>query len=504
MKLQKVVSVLLTGAMLFSLAGCGAPAGKAVEDLAVGNQEMGISVHDPSVVKADGKYYIFGSHMEAAVSEDLKSFKSIASGVNPPNPVFGEFLSGDKKAFDYVGKYIEGGYAVWAPDVIYNPVMEKWVMYFSTSYDYRTSNICMATADSIEGPYTYQETLIYSGYNLMNVEKTNFHQILGEDAKVTDYLSAGQYNNLNYPNCIDPTLFYDEEGKMWMVYGSWSGGIWLLEIDQTTGLPIHPQADEEKKIDTYYGYYLMGGLHNSCEGPYIVYDSSNGYYYMLVSYGGLTREGGYQIRQFRSENVTGPYVDAKGETFGYTGEHHQYGIKMMGNYDFPSLKTAVMAPGHCSAMIDEDGKYYLVHHQRFDGGTEYHEPRVRQMFMNEEGWLVAAPFATAGESLTEGGYASVEELAGTYYCVNHGTDISGEIHDAVEMTLGKDGSAKLADGASGTCSITAGTSYVTVTLGDVTYKGVIVEMTDEAGNPVRCIMASGNNNETIWAVHYKE
>ena len=160
MKLQKVVSVLLTGAMLFSLAGCGAPAGKAVEDLAVGNQEMGISVHDPSVVKADGKYYIFGSHMEAAVSEDLKSFKSIASGVNPPNPVFGEFLSGDKKAFDFVGKYIEGGYAVWAPDVIYNPVMEKWVMYFSTSYDYRTSNICMATADSIEGPYTYQETLI--------------------------------------------------------------------------------------------------------------------------------------------------------------------------------------------------------------------------------------------------------------------------------------------------------------------------------------------------------
>ena len=38
MKLQKVVSVLLTGAMLFSLAGCGAPAGKAVEELAVGNQ----------------------------------------------------------------------------------------------------------------------------------------------------------------------------------------------------------------------------------------------------------------------------------------------------------------------------------------------------------------------------------------------------------------------------------------------------------------------------------
>jgi len=504
MKLHKVISVFMAGAMLLSLAGCGGAAGKAVEDLNVGNQIMGISVHDPSAVKSDGKYYIFGSHMEAAVSDDLKSFKNIASGVVVANPVFGEFLSGDKKAFDFVGEYIDGGYAVWAPDVIYNPVMEKWVMYFSTSYDYRTSNICMATADRVEGPYAYRDTLIYSGYNLINAEQTNFHEILGEDAKVTDYLSAGQYNNLNYPNCIDPTLFYDENGKMWMVYGSWSGGIWLLEIDQETGLPIHPQADEEKKIDTYYGYYLMGGLHNSCEGPYIVYDSSSGYYYMLVSYGSLTREGGYQIRQFRSESVTGPYVDATGASLGYSGEHYQYGIKMMGNYDFPSLKTAVMAPGHCSAIIDDDGKYYLIHHQRFDSGTEYHEPRVRQMFVNEDGWLVATPFATAGESLTEGGYQSVEEVSGTYYYVNHGTDISGEIHDAVKMTVNNNGEVKAADGKTGTCSVTQGTSYVTISIGGVVYKGVIVEMTDEAGNPVRCITASGSNNETVWAVHYKE
>ena len=33
---------------------------------------------------------------------------------------------------------------------------------------------------------------------------------------------------------------------------------------------------------------------------------------------------------------------------------------------------------------------------------------------------------------------------------------------------------------------------------------IVVDMQDEAGNAVRCIMAAGNNNESIWAVFYKE
>ena len=50
----------------------------------------------------------------------------------------------------------------------------------------------------------------------------------------------------------------------------------------------------------------------SIEGPYIQYDSDSGYYYLYVSYGGLERTGGYQIRVFRSEAPDGPYVDMNG------------------------------------------------------------------------------------------------------------------------------------------------------------------------------------------------
>ena len=501
---QKCIGAVLAACMAsVLLMGCGATdSGKSVEEISVGNQVMGVSVHDPSVVKNDGKYYIFGSHMEAAVSEDLISFKSFASGVNAQNKLFDNLFTGDMEAFAFTDKHVDGYYAVWAPDVMYNPVMKKWVMYFSTSHDYRTSVICMATADNIEGPYSYQESLLYSGYNLINVEETNFYDILGEDAKATEYMSGGAYNNLKYPNCIDPTLFYDEDGKLWMVYGSWSGGAWLLEIDESTGLPIHPEADEENEVDTYYGKHILGGLHNSCEGPYILYDDASGYYYLFVSYGGLTREGGYQIRQFRSENVTGPYVDASGETFGYAAKNEPYGVKMMGNYKLPSLKTAYMAPGHNSAMKDDDGKYYLVYHQRFDNGSEYHEPRVHQMFVNEDGWMVAAPFATTAEGVSETGYKALSDISGVYHYVNHGTDVSAEIHDSVEMELKKDGTVILADGTKGTCELIADSNFVTLTFGEVVYKGVVIEMTDEAGNAVRCITAAGNNNESIWAVYY--
>ena len=63
-----------------------------------------------------------------------------------------------------------------------------------------------------------------------------------------------------------------------------------------------------------------------------------------------------------------------------------------------------MAPGGQTAFEDEDGKLYLVYHQRFAKTGEFHEPRVHQLFRTKDGWLVAAPFATDGETLKEDGY----------------------------------------------------------------------------------------------------
>lgn len=68
--------------------------------------------------------------MSVAVSEDLQSFKSIADGVNATNPLFDNLFWEDMGAFDFVGMHVDGYYAVWAPDVIYNPVMENGLCIF--------------------------------------------------------------------------------------------------------------------------------------------------------------------------------------------------------------------------------------------------------------------------------------------------------------------------------------------------------------------------------------
>lgn len=486
-------------ALTLSVTACGGSKDFDESLLKTGNKVAGLSVHDPAIIEDGGRYYIFGSHMAAGESDDLITWKSFADGVNQRNPVLGSLFE-DKKAFDYVGKFTDGHYAVWAPDVIYNEKMGKYVMYFCTSHDFCTSDLCMAVADDVKGPYTYVTTFLYSGFTRSTVENTNFYEICGEDASVKDYIQSSKYDYLNYPNCIDANIFRDKDGKMWLSYGSWSGGIWLFEIDEETGLPIHPEAtDKERGIDRYFGTRLIGGLHNSCEGPYIYYDNTTDYYYLTVSYGELTREGGYQIRVFRSKNVTGPYVDTKGETLGKVASHAEYGLKMMGNYSFPSLKTAYMAPGHNSVLVREDGTRYLVHHQRMDSGSEYHEPRVHQLFMTETGWPVAAPFPTMGESLKAEGYSNAD-VDGTWFILSHGTDISKEIHVAEKASL-KNGKLTMGK-VSGNYELKEGTVYMNMQVDGVDFSGVLVDMEDEAGNLVRCYMGVSDSNETLWAVKY--
>lgn len=71
MKIKKVLSALIAGCML------------AVSTITVGtsNAEYSrASVHDPSIVKLeDGSYYIIGSHLGAARSNDLQNWTPIAA-----------------------------------------------------------------------------------------------------------------------------------------------------------------------------------------------------------------------------------------------------------------------------------------------------------------------------------------------------------------------------------------------------------------------------------------
>lgn len=468
----------------------------------------GVSVHDPSIYKADGKYYIFGSHMSTAVSEDLRTWTSLGDGYKVKDQIYYELMA-NEEAFAYSGSKKsliptdDRAWHVWAPDVIYNEETGLYYLYFCTTSTWNASNLCYATSENIEGPYEWKGALIYSGFTLETLDATDVTEYVDRDTAKDRYIKkSNEYNFNKFPNAIDPTVLYDGEGRLWMVYGSWSGGMYLLELDKATGEVIHPEEDEANRVDPYFGKRLLGGNHSSIEAPYILYDEESGYYYLFVSYGGLVREGGYQIRVFRSETIDGDYVDMNGEYPMDTNnpEHYPYGLKLSGNYFLPSLEMAYMATGHNSAFVDEDGKKYIVNHTRFDNKTEEHEPRVHQFIVNEEGWPCMLPYATDGETVSESGY-NKSAAAGRYYVINQGTAIDAAIAQPFILYLDESGQV-YGDGVEGSWEMKDGTCFMKVSYDGKDYSGVFCQMNDEAGTQVMTFSAVGNN-ESVWGVKYE-
>ena len=485
------------------MLGSSLPGEVSVEEIKIGSVNSGGSLHDPQIIVGDdGTYYCYGTHMTAATSTDLVKWNSWADGVKSTNKIYDNLLTDPFDAFSFVGKNEQNGYSVWAPSVIYNKKTGRYMMYFCTTSSYIKSNICLATSDNIGGPFHYEKTIIYSGFTKKDLDLTNFEEIMGDDAATRQrYISGGAYNNQLWPNAIDPAMFYDKDDRLWMVYGSWSGGIFILELDQETGEPIHPETDDENEVDKYFGKRLIGGFHHPIEGPYIHYDKTTGYYYLFLSYGNLQTDGGYQIRVLRSDAPDGTYVDVTGKSLGIKGDCNafaDYGTKLMGNYTLPSLNVTYMAPGGQSTFEDRDGKLYVVYHQRFKNNGEFHAVRVHQMAMNEEGWPCIFPFATGGESLSEAGYKQAD-VSGKFYLVDHGLDVNNLVNEPVECDFAE---GVISGGATGTYQVSDNSNFITLTIGDVTFKGVMINMKDEAGNNTFCISAVGDNDHSVWAVHY--
>jgi arabinan endo-1,5-alpha-L-arabinosidase len=504
-------------------------------DTALTTAPSRVSVHDPSItVSEDGTYYVFGSHIAAAKSTDMINWTTFTNGyAKTNNTLFGNLSENLKVPFSWAGENDRdsaGTFAVWAPDVYYNKDYVNtdgskgaYMMYFCTSSTSIRSAIAFAVSQNIEGPYTYVDTLVYSGFTKTSktdsdskintwYKNTNIQSLI-DDGTLQDGVNenwfnslSGGYNNKYAPNAIDPTILEDKDGKLWMTYGSWSGGIFILEIDPTTGKAIYPgknsSEDESTVVDEYFGKRIAGGNGNSGEGPFILYDEASDYYYLYVSYNGFLTNGGYNMRLFRSKNPDGPYTDAAGNDAVMTSSsvsHEKVGIKVMGNYKFPCMGYQITSPGHNSALVDSDGERYLVYHTRFGGTT--HQVRVHQQFINEEGWPVTAVYENKGDKISETGY-SKEEIVGDYNFINHGTAIQkGGYTKPSNLVLTADG--KVSGAATGTWEEKENTYYAKFVLGGVTYSGVFFKQHTETTSPsasknVMTFTAIGTNNETIW------
>ncbi len=466
------------------------------------NNPKSITCHDPSIFKDfDGTYYILGTHITGGYTTDLRNWTSIDKEFRA---TFTKETKDLIRAWntDPVDWY---GY-LWAPDVVYNPVLQKYCYYLSANGDNWKSNIVMLTSDSVTGPYEYAGSVVYGGFTAETIGETDVLEVVGGDTIPDRYVKYGIANKKwgdKWPNCIDPCVFYDDDGNLWMSYGSWSGGIFLLALDENTGLRDYSVTYENNEhSDEYFGKKIAGGWYVSGEGSYI--QKIGDYYWLFMSYGNLEAKGGYNIRVFRSTRPDGDYVDMLGNSPLYDKYIFNYnqsvGVRLFGGYKWRTFNQGQVAQGHNSAFVDDDGKAYIIYHSRTTDGSEGHTVKVHQLFLNEQGWLVAAPYITDGESLSAGG-VSAAGLAGDYELIIHELNIDYK-HLGVQIpsyiTLNADGT--ITGAYEGSWSVKEGTSYITLNFNGDTYSGVALKMNVENTLVETDVFtAVGENTQiTVW------
>ena len=523
------------------------------------------SIHDPSVVwdASTQTFYIYGSHYEGAQTKDFKSYSSItryyhggytkdeAYKVFQRNPVHTvkrclpgqseeeEVTLGSFNASAFCSTYatdmpswVSGDQ--WAPDIIYNPNMGKWCQYLSLNGDNWASVILLLTSDLPTGPFTYEAPIVFSGFNgqtysgkSVDYKTTDLEVVLGTQSSLPSRYKTNTWGNL-WPNCIDPCVFFDEEGELWLAYGSWSGGIFMLRLDKNTGLrdytytyPSIPYAGTAVDLssftgytsDPYFGKLIAGGCYVSGEGPYIQHIGN--YYYLFMSYGGFAPDGGYEMRVFRSLKPDGPYKDASGNLATYTEYQLNYGpdattnkgVKLIGAMNNWGLMTVgECAQGHNSVCQDDKGRTFLVCHTKFNNSTDGHQMRAYQLFLNEQGWPCIAPFQFDGEETTDETIATTQswtasDIEGDYHVIVHPYQLDhSKMQEATPSIVHLTADGDVTGGRRNSWSFTdEGKSYFNIRIGSDIYRGVVVEQTLEGTNAkVLCFTAVSETGVPCW------
>jgi arabinan endo-1,5-alpha-L-arabinosidase len=202
----------------------------------------------------------------------------------------------------------------------------------------------------------------------------NFNSSIGYATNVTLYPNDPEYKwvdegmVINYKNggdgvnCIDPNVFVDDDGRVWLFYGSYKAGLRLVELDPNTGRLMKNPPDITV-ITTSLG-----------EGVFVI--KANGWYYIFASRGicckGLAST--YHVVMGRSENVKGPYLNKKGESW----VDNKYTLFLEGDSLEPGR-------GHNGFFTEHDTTFIVYHaYTRSADGTPL--LNIRPMYIGDDGW----------------------------------------------------------------------------------------------------------------------
>lgn len=268
-----------------------------------------VPAHDPSTILKCGRDYWFfctGMGISSRHSKDLAEWF-----VGPR--VFGERLPA------WHTNSVPGNRGhLWAPDVIH--FRGRYLVYYSVSTFGRNTSAIGLVSNATLDPASPDFRWVEEGLVL-------------ESRATNDF------------NAIDPAVFADHDGRLWLSFGSFWSGLKLIELDPNTGKrlaadsPIYPLAN-----------------YRAIEAPFI--HRQEGRYYLFMNWDTCCRglSSTYNIRVGRSDSVFGPYVDRAGKQLMDGG-----GTLLI------ATKGPFIGPGHAGIVRSNDTDLLSCHF--YDGTT---------------------------------------------------------------------------------------------------------------------------------------
>jgi len=292
----------------------------------------GIVTRDPSsIVKCKDEYWVFytGRGVPSYHSKDLVKWKR-GPAVFQTAPDWIAGVVPENRRMSY-----------WAPDII--KLGDRYLLYYSvSSFGKMTSAIGLATNPTLDP------------------EDPDYHWT---DQGFVVRTQEGQEGDAH--NAIDPAIFHDRDGSLWMTFGSYWTGIKLIQLDPETGKRIAPDS---KMFSLAYN--------ESIEAAYICRHDDN--YYLFVNWGSCCQgtNSTYNIRIGRSDTVTGPYVDKTG-----TDMLHSGGTQFLVRTNSP-----LIGPGHAGTLKALGRDWFTSHFEgdiRMDGRATL---AIMPLHWNADGW----------------------------------------------------------------------------------------------------------------------
>jgi arabinan endo-1,5-alpha-L-arabinosidase len=245
---------------MFEASGPAYPEPLPVDVQYSSNDTAGI--HDPSMIRTQWGYSLFSTHSAIHQHISIDRVHFFDAGTALP------------KVPEWTNSFTNSSGDLWAPDASQREG-KYWLYYAASSFGSNNSAIGLATSrTALPGDW------LDSGAPVLTSAACEFS------------------------NAIDPGVVIDENDMPWMSFGSFYGGIYIVQLDKATGQVASGAAC----------LHLANRIANfdAIEGSYIYWHG--GYYYLFVSLDFCCQgvNSTYHIGVGRSTSVTGPYYDRGG------------------------------------------------------------------------------------------------------------------------------------------------------------------------------------------------